>query len=47
MGGAVEQSIFPQGVPVDPGTDPYGFGIYFTAAGSGGVWDYGVYAVTG
>jgi hypothetical protein len=47
VGGAVEQSIFPQGVPVDQGTDPYGFGIYFTAAGSGGVWDYGVYAVTG
>jgi hypothetical protein len=47
VGGAVEAEIFPQANPSGEGTDPYGFGVYFNASGSGGVWDYGVYAVTG
>jgi hypothetical protein len=46
-GGAVEQEIFSQSQPAAEGTNSYGFGIYFNATGAAGVWDYGVYAVTG
>jgi hypothetical protein len=47
VGQATEENIFPQGTGGGAGSDPYGFGIYFTATGSGGAWDYGTWAVTG
>jgi hypothetical protein len=46
-GGSSFQHIFPNSAGVGSGSDPYGFGIYFTVSGKNGVWNLGTWAVTG
>ena len=47
VGAATFGKIFPQSTGAGDGSDPYGFGIWFTTSGTGGAWEYGTWAVTG
>jgi hypothetical protein len=47
VGEATLGAIFPQSTGVGTGADLNGFGIWFSAAGTTGDWDYGSWAVTG